>query len=741
MLRAALALALLLSQGPPPEALPGIPADGEDIAWLDDGRVLRAKVGEKKDRKVPLTVGSVTLEVPERRVERVRWFRDYDSTPRNEEEKSRVASGQVRVQGQWYSALRAGEVRAGIVAEAEERRLDAARDIPWASRRKVKIGNILLESNLPRRTVEEFTELLKDFGKFFASNGPGGRTDLMVQVLVYRDRRSFEERKRKDMASPGEHVVGYCVTGGERRIVLFLLPEEPEQTARTLLHEMTHLYMSAEMEAGKPIWLSEGLAEYFSVLRYRMGQYRVGGVQEGRLQDVLDLDAAGKLPKLEDVVSCDPSLREFGLDDYAMSWLLVHFLQHGRSGNHRLPFKNYCKAMLASAREGPGAWSSLLEHLRIKEPGKLQREMMEHARRLKFETPLPFLRRAVERLNARDDAGARTALDEAGRLAGDDPREILRVARLYRHVPEGEGIARTMLARALDLDPLDARVRVEWMRHLSSAERAPQVELVRRLGDGDPRVLGPCARILYEEDLGGSHLFEEADRERARAALSMAIEAVAAEPDAVDMDTVAALMLASGRPEDARGFARRAVAEEPGNVEFVGRAMGIATVLGQPLDFMTTIAGFDRAVAGGGGADGGGAVPPPAEERIIPLSIAFEVASRWKRVETLDKFLDSLYGRGASPVSGPEWALRVGVAAGTKQGEKALILLRQGLLQFPDSPELGRLGDTGGASRGGAAPGAGPGGRRSTVRRPVFRRTGAPQHGIPRGSHGSLGRV
>ena len=163
--------------------------------------------------------------------------------------------------------------------------------------------------------------------------------------------------------------------------------------------------------------------------------------------------------------------------------------------------------------------------------------------------------------------------------------------------------------------------------------------------------------------------------------------------------------------------------------------------MGPPLDSIPPSAGGAGGGAGGGGADGGGAVPPPAEERIIPLSIAFEVASRWKRVETLDKFLDSLYGRGASPVSGPEWALRVGVAAGTKQGEKALILLRQGLLQFPDSPELRTLRENLGESGGGAAPGAGPGGRRSTVRRPVFRRTGAPQHGIPRGSHGSLGRV
>lgn len=90
-----------------------------------------------------------------------------------------------------------------------------------------------------------------------------------------------------------------------------------------LRHETTHALLNAVM-ADVPLWLDEGLAEYFEVPaadRARNTAY----VSTLKWQTWI-----GQLPRLEDLEALD-DLSRMGRNEYRHSWAWVHFLLHGPS--------------------------------------------------------------------------------------------------------------------------------------------------------------------------------------------------------------------------------------------------------------------------------------------------------------------------------------------------------------------------------------------------------------------------
>ncbi len=98
-----------------------------------------------------------------------------------------------------------------------------------------------------------------------------------------------------------------------------------DRVAEDLRHEMTHAYLHAVVP-NLPLWLDEGLAEYFEVPR------GYAGLNYEHLAMVLDQIEQGKwtpnLARLEQLHPAD----NMSLGEYAESWAWVHFLLHGHPG-------------------------------------------------------------------------------------------------------------------------------------------------------------------------------------------------------------------------------------------------------------------------------------------------------------------------------------------------------------------------------------------------------------------------
>lgn len=86
-------------------------------------------------------------------------------------------------------------------------------------------------------------------------------------------------------------------------------------------HECTHALLHTWLPQ-VPLWLDEGLAEYFEVARDKRVR------QNPHLPLVQSAVRLGQLPRLEELESLE-NLDEMGRDEYCDAWAWVHFMLHG----------------------------------------------------------------------------------------------------------------------------------------------------------------------------------------------------------------------------------------------------------------------------------------------------------------------------------------------------------------------------------------------------------------------------
>ena len=120
---------------------------------------------------------------------------------------------------------------------------------------------------------------------------------------------------------------------------LLVLDSEPRETfMKTVRHEGFHQFFDSVLDA-PPIWLNEGLAEYFASARTKQGSWRDGRLNEVRLSHLRTVPNKGvalqaRMTKLSSFLQI--SQQEFmrkGQDNYAQAWALVHFLRHSSARN------------------------------------------------------------------------------------------------------------------------------------------------------------------------------------------------------------------------------------------------------------------------------------------------------------------------------------------------------------------------------------------------------------------------
>lgn len=138
--------------------------------------------------------------------------------------------------------------------------------------------------------------------------------DQLIQIVIFDDERSFED-----------YVQTHYPDLPKRRAFFIKLPERElavltyrsDRLLRDLRHETTHALLHAALPA-VPLWLDEGLAEYFEVGPDRAG---INGAHVERLRATgrsLDLN---RLETMRDMA-------RMSADDYRESWYWVRFCLH-----------------------------------------------------------------------------------------------------------------------------------------------------------------------------------------------------------------------------------------------------------------------------------------------------------------------------------------------------------------------------------------------------------------------------
>lgn len=279
------------------------------------------------------------------------------------------------------------------------------------------------------------------------------RVPLPVKVFIL-DERSFLRYARNVLQGSGDVAAAFSHTAAGDFVLLRAGMKRPSVRASAADHELTH-YLLANSTTGLPLWLREGLAEYFSTFATD-GPTTILGTPPSKHVPWLRRYDLIRLPALFTMTAAgsgsDDDLREGVL--YAQSWALVHMLM--QDDRERL--------MRIIAGEPFDA-------------AALEKELRVYVRRTRFDS-------------------TRTTLTPELPKAQPMPREAVayELGHLLAHTDTNNAAEATKLLReALALDPRHAGAHAD----LGVLGTGPSLTKAAELGHDDPEVLWLVADTLF----------------------------------------------------------------------------------------------------------------------------------------------------------------------------------------------------------------------------------------------------
>lgn len=190
---------------------------------------------------------------------------------------------------------------------------------------------------------KEFTELLGEHMEGIHREyvrrlrGVGKKMDVRFRVVVHKTRESYDESMpEKLVGSSGAFV------SKQKLLTAYLGDRTWEDVFRTLYHEGFHQFAYGSITPKIPVWVNEGLAEYFYEATWDGKGFRTGQVPPRRLAVLRRALGAETYFPLEELLTMtnDQWLLNMRTDrektaiEYCQSWALVHFLIHAENGRH-----------------------------------------------------------------------------------------------------------------------------------------------------------------------------------------------------------------------------------------------------------------------------------------------------------------------------------------------------------------------------------------------------------------------
>ncbi|MFO7957329.1 MAG: DUF1570 domain-containing protein [Candidatus Brocadiia bacterium] len=192
-------------------------------------------------------------------------------------------------------------------------------------------------------------EIYKEYSRRFATYGEAdGRFDVKV---FGREKDYWKHVPAEVKGSTG------CFVERDRLLAAHAEGRTPEEVLRTLYHEGLHQFVYQVVSPRCPVWLNEGMAEYFSEATWDSRSFAVGQVPTDRLHVVQQAVRDGNYVPFEDLfeMNTDRWIQNARTDahaaqlTYSQSWSIVHFLVHGDNGAYSGSLNKFLKAIAEGA--------------------------------------------------------------------------------------------------------------------------------------------------------------------------------------------------------------------------------------------------------------------------------------------------------------------------------------------------------------------------------------------------------
>jgi Tfp pilus assembly protein PilF len=194
---------------------------------------------------------------------------------------------------------------------------------------EVRSPNFTVISNAGEKEARKIADQFEQFREVFHGTIPKLRVDLGKPLLIF----AMKNEDSLKLLLPGYwevkgrvHPAGIYAPGEDRHFVALRTNIEGDNPYQVVYHEYTHAIINLNFQ-GLPVWLGEGLAEFFGNSTIHDKDVEIGKIAPYHLQVLQE----GRLIPIESLLLADVHSPFYNEQNrvsvfYAESWAIVHYL-------------------------------------------------------------------------------------------------------------------------------------------------------------------------------------------------------------------------------------------------------------------------------------------------------------------------------------------------------------------------------------------------------------------------------
>src|SRR5260221_11918376 len=209
---------------------------------------------------------------------------------------------------------------------------------------EVRSAHFVVSSNAGEKEARRIADQFEQIRALFHAAFPNLRVDPAEPVLIL----AAKNENTMKMLLPEEwevkghvHPAGLYQQGEDKHYVILRVDSEGENPFHALYHEYTHALLHLNF-TGLPLWLDEGLAEFYGNSRLGEKESKVGTIDQIHLY-ILGQNKLLPIETLLNVEQGSPYYNEANRASvfYAESWALVHYLRLDPEAHQQQLLKNF----------------------------------------------------------------------------------------------------------------------------------------------------------------------------------------------------------------------------------------------------------------------------------------------------------------------------------------------------------------------------------------------------------------
>jgi tetratricopeptide (TPR) repeat protein len=228
---------------------------------------------------------------------------------------------------------------------------------------EVRSPHFLVTSNAGEKEARKVADQFEQIRRMFQSAFPALRVDPAQPIIIVaaKNESTIKFFLPEEWEVKGHiHHTGMYQPGQDKDYVVLRLDSEGSNPFHTLYHEYTHALLRLNF-SNLPIWLNEGLAEFFGNSTLGDKEIKTGAIDPGHLY----LLNQSKLIPIETLLEIDHNSPYYNETNrasvfYAESWAVVHYLMMDNDARQKQLMKNFLNGwqksgnQLEAAREAFG---------------------------------------------------------------------------------------------------------------------------------------------------------------------------------------------------------------------------------------------------------------------------------------------------------------------------------------------------------------------------------------------------